>query len=298
MKSLLRRLADHEILLADGAMGTMLFERGLQPGDCPERINLDKPEMIEEIASLYYHAGADIIQTNTFGASPLKLAQYSLDNKTEEINIAAVQAVRRAAGNNAYISGSCGPCGKLLMPYGDTDPETVAEGFIRQMKALIGEDVDMICIETMTDLAEAKLAIKTARSISSSIPIAATMTFDYTPKGFFTIMGTTIKQAIVEPIEAGADIIGSNCGNGIENMIKIASEFRQRTSHPLLIQSNAGLPELQGDKPFYLETPDFMAEKCRELLELGVSIIGGCCGTTPDHIAAMRKVVDEFNSIK
>ncbi len=298
MKNLLERLADHEILLADGAMGTMLFERGLQPGDCPERINLKKPEILEEIARLYHNAGADIIQTNTFGGSPLKLAQYSLDNKTEEINIAAVQAVRRAVGKRAYISGSCGPCGKLLKPYGDTDPVDVLEGFARQMKALIGGGVDMICIETMTDLAEAKLAIKAARSISSSIPVAATMTFDSTPRGFFTIMGTTIERAAVELIEAGADIIGSNCGNGIENMIKIASEFKKHTNHPLLIQSNAGLPELHGDRPVYPETPEFMAEKSRELLEIGVNIIGGCCGTTPDHIAAMRKVIDEFNRIK
>jgi len=295
MKSLLERLSNHEILLADGAMGTMLFERGLQPGDCPERINLDKPEILEEIAGLYHNAGADIIQTNTFGASPLKLAQYSLDNKTEEINIAAVRAVRRAIGKSAYISGSCGPCGKLLKPYGDTDPETVAEGFARQMKALIDEGVDLICIETMTDLAEAKIAIKAARAVSPSIPIAATMTFDSTPRGFFTIMGTTIEQAVRELIEAGADIIGSNCGNGIENMIKIASEFRKYTNQPLLIQSNAGLPELQGDKPFYPETPDFMAKKSRELLEPRINIIGGCCGTTPEHIAALRKVISEFN---
>jgi len=294
MKNLLQRLADHEILLADGAMGTMLFERGLQPGDCPERINLKKPEILEEISRLYYDAGADIIQTNTFGASPLKLEQYSLENKTEEINIAAVRAVRRAIGDRAYVSGSCGPCGKLLKPYGDTEPETIAEGFVRQIKALIDEGVDMICIETMTDLAEAKLAIKAAKSVSSSIPIAATMTFDSTPRGFFTIMGTTIEQAAAELIEAGANIIGSNCGNGIENMIKIASEFRKCTDHPLLIQSNAGLPELRGDKPVYTETPEFMANKSRELLEIGVNIIGGCCGTTPDHIAAMRKVVDEF----
>ena len=184
MKSLLERLSNHEILLADGAMGTMLFERGLRPGDCPERINLDKPKMLEEVAHLYNNAGADIIQTNTFGASPLKLAQYSLDDKTEEINIAAVRAVRLAIGNNAYISGSCGPCGKLLKPYGDTDPETISQGFARQMNALIAEGVDMICIETMTDLAEAKLAVRAARLISSSIPVAATMTFDYTPVSY------------------------------------------------------------------------------------------------------------------
>jgi len=291
---LLERLNNNEVLVSDGAMGTMLFERGVESGDCPERINIERPEILEEIAKLYLQAGADIIQTNTFGASPLKLTQYSLDNQTDAINIAAVKAVRTAIGDKAHISASCGPCGKLLKPYGDTDPDDVLKGFERQMNALIGEGVDLICIETMTDLSEAKLAIKAARSVTADIPICATMTFDSTPRGFFTIMGASIEQTVSELVEAGADVIGSNCGNGIENMVEIAIEFRKHTYQPLIIQSNAGLPKLEGDRIIYSESPEFMARKCREMLNIGVDIIGGCCGTTPEHIAAIRKVVDEF----
>ncbi len=169
------------------------------------------------------------------------------------------------------------------------------KGFERQIRALVNAGVDMICIETMTDLKEASLAIKAAKSVSQTIPVAATMTFDLTPNGFFTIMGTGIEQPAAGLAEAGADIIGSNCGNGIENMIMIAEEFKKRTSLPVMIQSNAGLPVVKGEKIVYPETPEFMAEGCKKLLQIGVTIIGGCCGTTPDHIAAFKKLIDEFN---
>jgi len=297
MRPFLDRLSAHETLVADGAMGTMLFQRGLKAGDCPERMNLDQPETLEEIARLYFEAGAEIIQTNTFGASPLKLSQYSLDDKTEKINANAVRAVRKVIDGKAYLSASVGPCGRLLQPYGDAGIDEVSAGFERQIKALVTEGVDIICVETMTDLAEAKLAIKAAKKITLSTPVCATMTFDLTPKGFFTIMGVNIERAIEGLISAGADVIGSNCGNGIENMIKIAVEFRKYTSYPLLIQSNAGLPRLVNGVDIYPESPEFMAEKSKKLLECGVNIIGGCCGTTPDHVAAIRKIINEFNSL-
>ena len=293
--NLLDRIKGGDVLVGDGAMGTMLMREGLKAGECPELINLERPQVLEKIARLYLEAGADIIQTNTFGGSPLKLAQYSLEDKTEEINTTAASAARRAAGNRAYVSASCGPCGRLLKPYGDTDPEEMYEGFEMQIQALVAAGVDMICIETMTDLKEASLAIKAAKSVSQAIPVAATMTFDLTPNGFFTIMGTGIEQAAGGLAEAGADIIGSNCGNGIENMIMIAEEFKRRSSFPVMIQSNAGLPVMKDDNPVYPETPEFMADGCKRLLKIGVNIIGGCCGTTPNHIAAFKKVIDEFN---
>jgi len=295
MQKLLDRLAEGEILVADGAVGTMLLERGLEAGDCPERMNLDRAELLEEIARLYLEAGADIIQTNTFGGSPLKLSQYFLEGKTEEINANAVRAVRKAVGDRAYISASCGPCGKLLKPYGDASAREVEEGFRRQMRALVAEGIDMICLETMTDLEEARLGIEASKAVSPSTPVCATMTFDPAPKGFFTIMGVSIEQAARGLADVGADIIGSNCGNGIENMVKIAAEFRKHTTLPLIIQSNAGLPEMRGDQLVYPETPKFFAEGSRRLLECGVNIIGGCCGTTPEHIAAIREAVDLFN---
>ncbi len=294
MRNPLDRIKDGEVLVGDGAMGTMLMSEGLKAGECPEMINIEKPQILEKIARLYLEAGADIIQTNTFGGSPLKLAQYSLEDRSDEINTAAVNAARRGAGDRAYISASCGPCDRLLKPYGDTDPEEIYRGFEIQIRALVAAGIDMICIETMTDLNEAVLAVKAAKSVSQTIPVAATMTFDLTPNGFFTIMGTGIEQAATGLADAGADIIGSNCGNGIENMIKIAEEFKKRTSLPVMIQSNAGLPVMKGENTVYPETPEFMAEGCEKLLKIGVNIIGGCCGTAPDHIAAFRKVIDDF----
>jgi len=293
MNDFLKRLHDGEILVADGAMGTMLFERGLKSGDCPEEFNLSRPDVLEEVARLYCEAGAQIVQTNTFGGSPLKLAAYGLDDKTEDICGNAVKAVKTAVGEKAYVSGSCGPCGKILKPYGDTEPKVIYDSFKRQMKALVNAGVDMICIETMIDLEEAKIAVKAARDVSAEIPVMATMTFDPTPDGFFTIMGVTIKQAAEGLMDAGANVIGSNCGNGIENMIKIAEDFKANSILPIIIQSNAGLPEMKGTEVIYNETPEFMAEKAKELIRLGVSVIGGCCGTTPDHIKLIKKIVTE-----
>jgi 5-methyltetrahydrofolate--homocysteine methyltransferase len=291
MESFLNRVKQGRIFVADGAMGTMLFQRGLKPGDCPEALNLSSPEILRDIASLYLEAGAEIIQTNSFGGSPLKLAAYNLAEKAEEINRMAVEIVKNAINDKALIYGSCGPCGRILKPYGDTEPDEIHDSFKIQAKALIEAGVDMICVETMTDLSEAQLAIRAVRDISPDLPIMATMTFDPTPGGFYTIMGIDIKQAAMGLEEAGANIIGSNCGNGIENMIKIAREFKAASSLPIIIQSNAGLPKMEGTTVVYDETPEFMAEKAKELIALGVSVIGGCCGTTPEHIRAIKQMI-------
>lgn len=293
MRAFMEKVSAPGILVADGALGTMLQQRGLKPGQCPERMNLETPEVLEEVARLYVEAGAEIVETNTFGGTPLKLAQYGLDSKTQEINARAVSAVRKAVGQSAYVSGSCGPCGRMLEPYGDTSAELVFESFRTQIEALAAEGVDLICIETMTDLTEATLAVRAAKSVAPTLPVCATMTFDPTPRGFFTIMGVSIAQAADGLTQAGADIVGSNCGNGIEAMIGIAKGFVEKSPIPVIIQSNAGIPKLVGGAAMYPEGPEFMAQKSRALIGLGVKIIGGCCGTTPAHIAAIRKVVDE-----
>jgi 5-methyltetrahydrofolate--homocysteine methyltransferase len=295
MKPILERINSGEILVADGAMGTLLFNLGLQPGECPESLNLTKPEVLNKVARLYYDAGAVIIQTNTFGASPMKLSEYGLEEKTEEINLRAVECVREVVGDRAYISGSCGPSGKILKPYGDADPDLLYRGFERQIKALVSAGVDIICIETMTDLLEATLAIQAVKNISPHTTVMASMTFDKTPRGFYTVLGLSIQKAAEGLQEAGANIIGSNCGNGIENMICIAREFKKVTSCPILIQSNAGIPVIRNGELFYPETADFFAQNIPAMRDAGVSIIGGCCGTTPDHIRAIKKVVDSWN---
>jgi 5-methyltetrahydrofolate--homocysteine methyltransferase len=255
-------------------------------------MNLAKPEVLAEVAELYLDAGADLVTTNTFGASPLMLASHGLDDRTEEINRAAVEALEPVVKGRAAISASVGPTGKILEPYGDTTPEVAADAFDRQIGALIEAGADLICIETMIDLREAELAVKAARSISAEIPVIATMTFDDTPRGFFTTMGSSVEQACETLVGAGADIVGSNCGNGIDTMLEIARGFGEHATVPVIIQSNAGLPENTDGQLVYPETPEFMAERVGRLMDLGVSIIGGCCGTGPEHIRAIRDAID------
>ncbi len=294
MQPVLERINAGETLVADGAIGSMLFQKGLQAGECPESLNLTKPEILEEIARLYFDAGAEIIQTNTFGASPVKLAEYGLEEETEEINSRAVAGARSVVGDRAYISGSCGPSGRILKPYGDAAPDLLYQGFERQVRALIGAGVDMVCVETMTDLHEATLAIQAVKNNFPQITIMATMTFDQTPRGFYTVMGVSVEDAAAGLQKAGADIIGSNCGNGLENMIEIARQFKEISDLPVMIQSNAGLPEIINGDFSYPETADFFMEKTPEMIDSGVSIIGGCCGTTPDHIRAIKNVVNSW----
>jgi 5-methyltetrahydrofolate--homocysteine methyltransferase len=297
MNTFLENVRESGPLVGDGAWGTMLMARGLKQGECPEVVNLKHPETLTEVASLYLDAGAQIITTNTFGGSSLKLAAYGLEERTEELNRRAIEALRPTVDGRAYISASVGPTGKILKPYGDTAPEEISESFKRQIGALCEAKPDVICIETMMDLKEAQLAIRAARSVSSEIPIVATMTFDASARGFFTMMGTSIEQAAAGLSEAGADIIGSNCGNGIEKMVEIAREFRHHSTLPIAIQSNACLPEHRGGEVVYPETPEFMAEMARQLVDLDIAIIGGCCGTGPDHIRALRSLVDQHRGL-
>ena len=292
MTGFLERFRAGETLVGDGAWGTMLMARGLRPGESPEALNLSDPTMLAEIAQLYLEVGADLITTNTFGASALNLRTHGLEDQIDTVNRAAVEAVALAVGGRGYISGSVGPSSRLLTPYGDTEPEEVMDSFVRQVGPLFEAGVDVICIETMIDLREAALAISAVRSVSREIPIIATMTFNPTPRGFFTAMGETVERAAAGLEEAGADVVGSNCGNGIDRMVEIAREFKSHSSLPVIIQSNAGLPEQRNGELFFPETPDFMASRVDELVDLGVAVIGGCCGTGPEHIREFRAAVD------
>ena len=292
MTNFFERLKQEKVLVSDGAIGSLLFVKGLNPGDCPERFNIEHPEVLTEIAQAYLQAGADIIQTNTFGASPLKLSDYNLDDKTEDINRKAVEIIKQAVESKALVSGSVGPTGKMLLPYGDIEPAAMQDNYKRQISTLIESGVDLLCIETMTDLNEAVIAVESAREISSDIPIIATMTFDVIPQGCVTIMGNGVAEVCDKLTRIGANVIGSNCGNGTKNMIIIAKEFIANTKLPIIIQSNAGIPTIIDDQVVYQATPKEFVNFTKILIELGISIIGGCCGTTPDHIRAIRQIVD------
>ncbi len=294
MATITERLSKNEILLADGAMGTQLFARGLEAGACPELWNTENPEALSDIARTYADAGADIVFTNTFGGSSIRLGHYNLSKRTSELNRAGVKTARAAISDDIFIAASIGPSGGMLEPLGELSEDELRISFTEQISAVIEAGADMIAIETMTDISEATIAVQAARQLSPSIPISATMTFDKTVNGFFTIMGVSVKQAVDELSNAGADILGSNCGNGIELMIEIAKEFKSVTDLPLLIQANAGLPETEDGKLVYRETPAMLAAGAGRLIENSVSIIGGCCGTTPAHISAMRQKIDHL----
>ena len=310
MRPILERIRTGETLLADGALGTLLLGKsgtvpacglsrfsqelwqGLPLGSAPESLNLTQPDVLRDIVRAYQAAGADIFQANTFGASPLKLAGHGLAGRTEELNRTAVEIVRSVVGATGHVWASIGPSGKLLKPYGDTEPQTVYDSFACQAGALAGAKPDILAIETMTDLGEALLAVKAAREFAPGIPVLASMTYEKRKKGFFTIMGNSIGQCVQGLAAAGADIVGTNCGNGIEDMILVARELRVATKLPISIRPNAGLPQVEEENVIYPETPEFMAQRLPQLLNIGISIIGGCCGTTPDHIRAFRAVLD------
>lgn len=294
MRSLRERIAAGEVLVGDGAWGTMLMARGLAAGQAPEIFNLERPEVIEEVARLYVEAGADLVTTNTFGGAPARLRECGLERRVRDVNRAAVIAARRVAGDRAYVSGSIGPSGLVLRPYGDAQPEAVAGGFAEQAAALAEAGVDLFCIETMIDVEEAVLAVSAARSAAPEVPILATMTFERTKRGFFTVMGTSVAEAARRLAEAGASLVGSNCGNGIAAMVEIARAFHDVTTLPLAIQSNAGLPDVVEGRLVYAETPQMFADAVPALVAAGVRLVGGCCGTTPDHVRALREAVSRL----
>jgi 5-methyltetrahydrofolate--homocysteine methyltransferase len=288
---MIERIKNGEILISDGAIGTILMQGYINIGEPPEIINLRDPTVLENISKSYLEAGAELIQTNTFGASRMRLTKYSLEGKLKEINRAAIRAVKNVVAKDTIVVASVGPTGRLLKPYGDVDVQEIKDNYKEQMEIIYEEGVDAVCIETMTDINEMRLAIEAAKSLSDEIPIIATMTFDETPRGFYTVMGYGVREAIKVIEESGANVVGSNCGNGIDKMVKIAIELRKYAVLPIIIQSNAGLPILKDGNIYYPESPEYMASKSIELVRAGVSIVGGCCGTTPAHIKAIRQAV-------
>jgi 5-methyltetrahydrofolate--homocysteine methyltransferase len=264
---------------------------GLAPGEPPEVMVLRAPDAVRAVAAAYVEAGADVVHTDTFGASPLKLAEAGLGDRCGPINRAAVEAARAAADGRALVSLSVGPSGRILEPYGNTAEDEVLASFRLQLEAALDAGPDLVTVETMIDPREAVLAVRAARALAPDLPVVATMTFDPTPVGFRTVMGTSVEAAARALVDAGADVVGSNCGNGVEAMVGVARAFRDATDAPLMIQSNAGKPELRGGAVHYPETPEDFAHFTPELLAAGVSVVGGCCGTGPDHVRAIKAAI-------
>ncbi|MRR54963.1 MAG: 5-methyltetrahydrofolate--homocysteine methyltransferase [Deltaproteobacteria bacterium] len=285
MKAPFLEVIRERILVLDGAMGTMLQERGLKPGQSPEELNLTLPEVVAGVHRAYHDAGADIIVTNTFGGNREKLSHYGLEGRLREINRAGVTIAREIAGNSAYVAASIGPTGKFVEPVGDLSFDAMAAIFREQAEALIEAGADLITLETFLDIKEIRAAVIAIRELSATIPIIAMLTFDDMGR---SVLGTPPEAAAITLDAVGADIIGSNCGLGVDGIYEILRSMRRVTERPLISQANAGLPILKDGKTIFPGTPEEMTAYHDRMLELGVRIIGGCCGTTPEHIRAIR----------
>lgn len=286
-----KAIEEGRILISDGAWGTFLHAKGLKPGECPESWCLQRPSEVLDIAKSYIASGADMIETNSFGASTFKLAHYGLADKAFEINRAAARLSREAAGPDKWVIASIGPTGKLLVMEDVTEAE-LYESFKIQATAFEEGGADAVCIETMSDIAEAVQAIKATKD-STKLEVICTFTFEKTLQGDYrSMMGVSPEDATRAALQAGADIVGANCGNGIEGMVDIVARIRAvAPSAPILVHANAGLPCNIAGETVFPEKPDEMAGNIPALIRAGANIVGGCCGTTPAHIAEMKRAV-------
>ncbi len=277
-------------VITDGAWGTQLQARGLPGGTCPDHWNLTHPEVVQQVPTAYIEAGSQLVLTNTFRANRVALAGYGLADRAVEINRAGVEISRRAAGDRARVFASMGPSGKMLIA-GEISPDELAAAFAEQAHALAQAGAEGIVVETMAELEEAELALHAAKQ--TGLPVVVCVVFDSGPLHDCTMMGVTPEQAAQRLAVMGADVVGANCGQGIEGYINICRRMRAVTHKPLWIKANAGLPDVVGGKVVYRTTANQFAAHARALLAAGAQFIGGCCGTSPEFIAALSK---ELNS--
>jgi 5-methyltetrahydrofolate--homocysteine methyltransferase len=278
-------------VIGDGAMGTELQRAGLAIGECGDRWNLDQPGRLVDIHAAYIEAGSDAIITNSFGANRWVLGRYGLAERVVAVNRAAAIIARRAAGRTVCVLGDIGPCGGFIRPLGDVDPAELEAEFSTQAGALLEGGADGIIIETMSALDELRLAIRAARAAKAPF-IVASMAFDHVPNGSIrTMMGVSPEQAARAVVDEGADIVGANCGTHMTaaDFERVSAAFRQTTNQPIMIQSNAGSPDLVDGRAVYRLSPEAFADGMKGVAAAGANIVGGCCGTTPAHIAALAR---------
>ena len=293
MKTMREQVAGGRVLVSDGGWGSFLVAKGFQPGECPESWNLSRPADVRDIAQMYADAGADIVMTNSFGGTSFKLEHYGLASQVAEINAAAARLSREAAGADRHVMASVGPTGKILM-MGDVTEDEILESYRAQLIALEAGGADACSVETMSAIDEAALAVRAARE-NTGLEVVASFTFDTrTPAGYRTMMGVSPEAMAEAMLEAGAHILGANCSLGSDEMIEVVAALRAAAPGvPILVHPNAGRPRQHDDgRVEYPETPAMMAANAAKLAAAGANIIGGCCGTGPEHIRQIRAAVD------
>jgi len=276
-------------LLFDGAMGTMLMKKGLDDDKVSEQIILDNPDILKEIHQEYFSAGADLVTTNTFGGSRLKLEKADLDDKVGTINKEAAQIARKIAGDK-FVAGDLGPSGYMLEPLGEMSEEEIQDNFAEQAYILTEAGVDLILIETMYDLNEILAALQGVKSVTDK-PVFTTMTFERKPQGFVTVMGNKVENSMQKLLEKGADVVGANCTIGSDDMVDLSKEIREATANPVMVQPNAGMPENTGEKIIYPEEADIFSDNIKKIKEIGIEVVGGCCGTDPEYIKKINQKI-------
>lgn len=290
MHPLIQKLLSEQPVITDGAWGSQIQSLGLQPGECPDNWNLDNPGAVGRVASSYVAAGSRIILTNTFGANRIMLERHGLSDKAAAINKAGAMISRKAAQDAAFVFGSMGPTGKMVFSEEVSESE-LSEVFSEQATALAEGGVHGFVVETMSELAEARIALKAAQHIG--LPVVVSMTYDSGKNFERTMMGITPEEASEELKVVGADVIGANCGVGTEYIVSICSRLRSTTNLPIWIKPNAGLPEVINGKVTYNSTPESFADYAQKILAAGANFIGGCCGTNPEYIRALKRVLHQ-----
>jgi 5-methyltetrahydrofolate--homocysteine methyltransferase len=287
------------VFLLDGAMGTQLFARGVEPGSCSDLLDVKSPDIVLDIHRAYLEAGSDAVLTNTFGANRCALARHGCAEKTFEINKAGAEVARRAAGEDRYVLGDIGPTGDFLEPLGSLRAEHVKEVFTEQVDGLRQGGVDGFIIETMTALDELEIAIDAAKAAGGGLPVFASMSFDKVGAGFRTMMGVDVLAAVSKMLSLGVDAVGYNCGTAaLGEYVDLSRAYVDavRSSGretPVFAEPNAGKPALVDGQAVYQVLPEEFAAACQKIVDAGIRILGGCCGTGPQHIRAMAQTLKQ-----
>ncbi|MBU0519650.1 homocysteine S-methyltransferase family protein [bacterium] len=286
------RIHQRPPLLFDGGFGSRLISMGLPSGMAPEAWVLENPDKIQQVHGEYVAAGSDVIVACTFGGNRIRLEKVGLEDKVTEVNLKAVELAKAASQDTTYIAVDLGPTGEFFEPHGALT-ETVAQEVYEEQAGLLAETgIDFFMLETFYDLKEAQICLSACQKMAPQIPVGVTLTFNQTPRGFFTVMGNPAAESLNELAANGAFLVGANCTLEAEGMAILAAELKQKVSAPLLFQANAGSPQIKAGDVVYPQGPEEFAEFGKTMLSLGIQAIGGCCGSTPEHIIQLRQIIN------